>query len=512
MSNNWSDGYFTEFGYTYGYYRELSPAFLKFCQLLAGYAPQDSDETNYCELGVGQGVSISIHAASNPGFFWGNDFNPGQIAFAQALAPQVNLPLSLSDDSFDEYLNADLPPMDYIALHGIWTWVSRDNQQKIVAFLKKFLKPGGLAYLSYNTYPGWAPAAPLRQIFSTYDRFAGRLQSGGDRIDSAIDFADRCLAANPAYLRACPGLKERLEKIKIQDKNYLAHEYFNREWNVAYFLDVADEMTKAKLEYVANGWLLNSIDAVNLSPEGSAFIKGIDNPLLREQMMDYFLGTQFRRDIYMRGGRSMSAPERSQRLMAQRFVLAAMPEGISRKLPGAYLTGNLQDEIYGPVLEALSANGYQAKSMQSICDLVVGQGVSPAQVLDALKILVGMGHVNPCHSERVAKAQKKVANSFNRALCEKAVLNAGIGFMAAPETGGAVAASRVQQLLWLAAQNKHPDPVRFAWSVFKGADEKLVKNGQPLMTEEENLAELREFAQTYFKQVMPLFVAHGIGS
>ena len=37
MSNLWSEGYFTASGYTYGYYRETSPVFQRFCLLLRGW-------------------------------------------------------------------------------------------------------------------------------------------------------------------------------------------------------------------------------------------------------------------------------------------------------------------------------------------------------------------------------------------------------------------------------------------------------------------------------------------
>src|SRR3954466_3663092 len=64
MSDVWSEGYFTGVGYTYGYYRETSPVFQRFCLLLRGLEPP-SAASAHCELGFGQGVSININAAAN---------------------------------------------------------------------------------------------------------------------------------------------------------------------------------------------------------------------------------------------------------------------------------------------------------------------------------------------------------------------------------------------------------------------------------------------------------------
>ena len=73
----WNEGYFTEGTYTYGYYRELSPVWQRFCLLANGYEiPEPGPDAVHCELGFGQGVSVNIHAAATPGRYIGTDFNP----------------------------------------------------------------------------------------------------------------------------------------------------------------------------------------------------------------------------------------------------------------------------------------------------------------------------------------------------------------------------------------------------------------------------------------------------
>ena len=135
MSAVWNEGYFTDVGYTYGYYREINPVFQRFCLLVNGFAaPEPSPDDHHCELGFGQGVSINIHAAANPGHYVGTDFNPSHAAHAVALAEASGSGARLYDDSFEQLLaRNDLPRFDSISLHGIWTWVSRDNHKIIGA-------------------------------------------------------------------------------------------------------------------------------------------------------------------------------------------------------------------------------------------------------------------------------------------------------------------------------------------------------------------------------------------
>ena len=83
MSIQWTDGYQTTVNYTYGYYKDLSPNYQKFCLLLNGVdCPNNNESHVHCELGFGQGVSLNIHTASNFGTFYGTDFNPAHAAHA----------------------------------------------------------------------------------------------------------------------------------------------------------------------------------------------------------------------------------------------------------------------------------------------------------------------------------------------------------------------------------------------------------------------------------------------
>src|SRR5512135_3090175 len=159
---DWTAGYITDIDYTHGYYRETSPCMMDFILLLKSYEPPSRGQMRYLELGYGQGLSANIHAAAVPGQFFGTDFNPAHAANAQSLARVSEAPVRFFDDSFSELLeNNDLPTFDYIALHGIWSWVTDETRTAIVDIIRRRLKVGGVVYMSYNTLPGWATAMPL---------------------------------------------------------------------------------------------------------------------------------------------------------------------------------------------------------------------------------------------------------------------------------------------------------------------------------------------------------------
>lgn len=82
--SNWTDGYVSDVGYTYGYYAELNPRNIRLAFLNQGLKPPEVGVA--CELGFGQGITANMHVAASTIQWFGTDFNPAQAGFAQDLA------------------------------------------------------------------------------------------------------------------------------------------------------------------------------------------------------------------------------------------------------------------------------------------------------------------------------------------------------------------------------------------------------------------------------------------
>lgn len=145
--NGWSAGYISDIGYTFGYYPELNPERLKLAFLNCRLAFPEVGTA--CELGFGQGVSTNLHAAASITQWFGTDFNPSQASFARQMADISGSGAQLFDESFSEFgAQPDMPDFDFIAIHGIWSWISDENRSVIVNFIRKKLKVGGVVYIS----------------------------------------------------------------------------------------------------------------------------------------------------------------------------------------------------------------------------------------------------------------------------------------------------------------------------------------------------------------------------
>lgn len=506
--SDWTAGYVADIAYTYGYYAELSPLRARLPLLHAGVAVPETGTA--CELGFGQGISVNMHAAGSTTQWFGTDFNPAQAGFAQELAAAAVSGAALYDQSFEEFCGRpDLPDFDFIGLHGIWSWISDDNRRLIVNFVRRKLKVGGVLYISYNTLPGWAGFAPMRHLMTQHAEVLGGSGQGSiARVSGALGFAEKLLGANPGYLRANPQITERLAKIKDQDKHYLAHEYFNRDWHPMYFSAVAQMLGSAKLTYACSATYLDHIDALNLTEEQQRLLKEISDPVFRELVRDYVVNQQFRKDYWVKGARRLTILEQAEAIRSQKFLLVAPRVDVSLKVSGALGEATLNEQIYGPILDCMA--DHKPRSIGQIEVALKERGVNYPQIVQSVLVLTGNGTLAPVQEDAPASRSRKQTERLNLNLAQKARSSNDFGTAASPVTGQAYGLGRFSLLFTLAMAQGHklpPAMAAYAMQILTSQGQKLIKEGKTLETPEENLQEMNRIAQQFVNKQLPILKA-----
>lgn len=507
---DWSHGYVSDVGYTFGYYGELNPISAQLALLYTGIVPPTETKTA-CELGFGQGLSVNFHAAAATTKWYGTDFNPAQAAFAKELADASGANLEINDEAFAEFARRpDLPDFDYIGVHGIWSWISDENRRVIVEFVRRKLKVGGVLYISYNTLPGWSAFAPMRHLITQHAAVIGAQgRSLVSRIDEALDFATQLLASNPAFLRANPQVQERFKGIKGQNRHYLAHEYFNRDWHPMHFGTMAEWLEPAKVQYACSAHFLDHIDAINLTSDQQNFLKDkIPDRMFRESVRDFMVNQQFRRDFWVKGVRRLSPLEQTEQLKLSRWVLTTHPGDVPLKVVGALGEAALSEAIYAPLLDAFS--DHQPKSLREMEPIVSKKGINWTQLLQATLALAGSKHLAPVTSEAASPQARLQTAKLNHHIVQKAKTNGDINHLASPLTGGGILADRFHQLFILAITTgqKQPDEwATFVWNLFASQGQKVVKEGKILESPDENLAEINAHAKAFAEKRLPILKA-----
>lgn len=505
---SWANGYVADVGYTHGFYRELAPVHLNFVALSTNKRGTSNAHGTYCELGCGQGVSTNVLAAGNPCIeFYANDFAPEQIAGARQLAREANLTnVHFSDASFAQYADdPDLPEFDVIVLHGIYSWVSADNRATIVEFLRRKLKVGGVVYVSYNTLPGWASASALRRLFFEHAQGSGGILPA--RVEKALIFADRLKDIDAGYFKYVYGAKERLKGIHTLNRSYLAHEYFNADWHPFYFVDVARDLGEAKLRYLGSANLLDHVDGANLTAAQQTMLHEVADPAFRETARDYITLQQFRKDVFGRGVLGLSPAEIQAGWTNLRLALTTPISSINYKVTGALGEVALQIESYAPVIEALKAGPRTLGELAQVPEI---QAIGGMRIQEVLKVIIGAGWVQPCLEAEGDGVRSATTRSFNDAVMQRATWSQDVQVLASPVTGGGVSVERHHLLFLLALQDGHPNPPAFAWSNFAAQGQVLLKEGKPLESPEENLAELQGRYEVFLQEHLPILSRVGI--
>ena len=506
--SDWTAGYVADVDYTFGYYNELNPSRARLALLNSALVCPEFESA--CELGFGQGMSANFHSAGSRVKWFGTDFNPAQAGFARELAEISGSGAVLVDDAFaDFFMRKDLPDFDFIGLHGIWSWISDENRALIVDFIRRKLKVGGVVYISYNTLPGWAAFAPMRHLMTEHSEIIGAEGRGiVSRINDAIEFADKLLATNPAFLRANPLVAERIKNLKTQNRHYLAHEYFNRDWHPMHFGTMADWLKPAKLQYACSANYIDHVDAINLSPNQQTFLKEIPDPMFRESVRDFMINQQFRRDYWIKGARRMSPLEQLEQLRKQKVVLVTARDEIKLKVNGALGEANLTEAIYAPVLDVLA--DHKARHLEEIEAAIKVRNITFLQLAQVVVILLGAGHLASVQEDSITNKASKSTEKLNTHLMLKSRSGNDTGYLVSPVTGGGHSVPRFHQLFLLALRQGKKQPHDLAipvWNTLSAQGQKLIKEGTTLETMEQNIAELELQAKLFLDKQLPILKA-----
>ena len=328
------------------------------------------------------------------------------------------------------------------------------------------------------------------------------------RIDGAIEFATQLIQTNPAFARANPQVASRLETIKTQNRHYLAHEYFNRDWLPMHFATMADWLAPAKLQFACSANYLDHLDTINLTAEQRDLLKDIPDPMFRQSVRDFCVNQQFRKDYWVRGARHANKLEQAEALLQHRIVLTTPRDQVSLKVTGSLGEATMTESIYAPILDLLA--DYQPKTLGQLETALAAQNIRMPQLLEAVLLLNGAGHLAAVQDDEAARKAKKHCDALNTRIMSLARTSNDITYLASPVTAGGITVNRFEQLFLMAHSQGHKTPeawAQFVWNLLSLQGQKLVKDGQTLDNDADNLAELTRQATEFSEKRLPVLRA-----
>jgi SAM-dependent methyltransferase len=359
---DWGGGYITDIAYLPGYYRHQSPLHLNLACLLGGAAGIEIGPTtrlSYLELGCGQGFGALMLAASNPGWqVTGIDFNPAHIASARALCAAAgidNIRFIEADlaDIADSPVGRELPEADVITMHGLWSWVGDAARAGIVRLFADKLKPGGIAYVSYNALPAWQGALGMQRLLLEAGARAGGRSDG--QVAAGWELVRELADANAPHLRESGLVQSLTEYSSRAQSAYLAHEYMNAAWRPCFHADVVRALAGAKLDWVGSAQLLENFTPLMLAEEARALANRFADPIMRELIKDMFLARTLRQDVFVRGARRLTNAERDASLGEVTLALLPQEAQFAWEFEAPAGQASFERGFFGPIVAALAA-------------------------------------------------------------------------------------------------------------------------------------------------------------
>lgn len=361
-------------------FAQTSPELLQGIGKLFGLNAPDPSKARILEIGCAAGNNIIAIAARFPeSTCVGFDYAVRQIETGQKQVKDMGLSnielkhLSVMD------MDKTMGKFDYIICHGVLSWVPPEVQEKIIEVCSTHLTPDGIAYVSYNTLPGWNSVRSVREMMmyhtAMYNSPAEKAQAARQILKFIGDSARSNNNVSMAQI-----IERENEILTNQPDYYLLHEHLEENNYQFYFHQFMATAAKNDLQYLAET-SLEKMFSGNFSPEIATVLATSNDIVRTEQYMDYIYDRRFRSTLLCHKDRILNRNLKSIDLLeGYVFNRFNMPEGfkeydmaapMSFKFPaqsGMLLTTD--DPLAQCILKELQAASTQAVSVKKLCGKV----------------------------------------------------------------------------------------------------------------------------------------------
>ncbi|HEY4848459.1 MAG TPA: class I SAM-dependent methyltransferase [Methylocella sp.] len=307
---------------------ETHPATLGAFAALVGRSFAPFRACRVLEIGCGEGVNLMSMALGAPASeFVGIDLAEAPIAQGRATAQAsglANVTLRAQD-----IMQAGVVPgeFDYVVAHGVYAWVPAPVRAALMRLVGRCLRSDGLAFISYNAFPGCRMREVLRDLLLDGTR---GLDDPGEKLSAAravlirqIEFWSEADPLQKALIDEARDMLKRPPEV-------LFHDELGAIYEPQYLRDVIEAARAENLEYLGDAKTDLSTEAWFPSAKFAvAEPDSLGDWGRFEQLMDFASMRRFRRSIFCRAGKDIDrhlVPHRLSRLWANAEIELLAPE------------------------------------------------------------------------------------------------------------------------------------------------------------------------------------------
>ncbi|WPY00209.1 Methyltransferase domain protein [Candidatus Trichorickettsia mobilis] len=305
-------------------YIQSHPYHMMTLGILFGMQPTAPEKARVLELGCAAGGNIIPHAINYPkAQFVGVDLSKTQIEEADKHVQDLGLKnikfhhcsITDIDDSFGKF--------DYIICHGVISWVPEFVRSKIFEIAQKNLSENGIAYISYNTLPGWNMIRTIRDMMLYHSATFSNVQDKISQSRLLLDFVKDSLEGSTSPYSEM--LRNEANLLAKQSNHYLRHDHLEEENKQYYFNEFMAEANKHNLQYLSDS-TLSTMYLGNMPPKVAEALKAVNDIVRTEQYMDFITNRRFRATLLCNSSIKLNRTINSDDITKFNLALTIIPE------------------------------------------------------------------------------------------------------------------------------------------------------------------------------------------
>ena len=374
---------------------ETHPNRLAAVAYLRGMQPAPVDRCRVLELGCGAAgnlIPMAFHLPESE--FVGLDLAKRPIAAGQSFAAKLGLSnIALHSMDLREARAEEFGHFDFIIAHGVYSWVPLPVRERILSICQEMLNPNGVAYVSYNAYPG----SHFRDLARGMMRFhVSAFESVEDKIGQArglLKFLSESRIKPDYYVEAIRAEFERVAK-------YVDEAFFHDDLNEVnqpfYLYEVIADAKRHGLQFLGEAATTN-LNLEKLTPQVANKLAELEaaDAVAREQFKDFLVATGFRRTLLCRAEIEL-APDLVVQRVRQLYVMCdavrvegSKNEGSNRVVFRRPLGDELEtaDPLFTAALDSLCPLHPRSVPFEKLLQAALGSRSETANTSDATAAL-----------------------------------------------------------------------------------------------------------------------------
>ena len=308
-------------------YAQTDPDRLATLATLFGLEPPALETCRVLELGCGDAANLVSLAVSYPdASFLGVDAAQGAVARARALVAALGLTNVSLEEGALERMQPTPEGFDYVIAHGVYSWVAPPVRDRLLALCRSALSAHGVAYVSYDALPGGRLKQAMREMLAFHTL---AVEDPHERLERARSLLHLLIDGWSAEHEFGAVMRLEAERLLERSDQTLLHDELAAVNEPVYFHEFAAHAARHGLQYLAEADFFE-IQTGALPERASEQLIGVDDPLVREQYLDFLKGRRFRQTLLCQAELALDRSPRPLLVMPLAVSSSARSSGSDR--------------------------------------------------------------------------------------------------------------------------------------------------------------------------------------